>query len=428
MSASKPTQLRRSPVDDVAQPPPLDERQQRQQVEVAGRVDAKTLAGDLASRQRRRPVGGDQRGHHRADAGAADVVDLDAALLQRAIDAEVGKAARAAAGQHQADGACDSRCAPAAPCRDRARGGCARGRSPRGVQATPACPLRAAAFRADAAAPGSRRPRLRPAVPHQVFGFGRRAAPAAASRRPAAATSSEPRQQRCVQGVGVSSPSSSTNSCAASISSSAAAPAGRRRRHRCSSRDAAVGEIVVDRRCIDDADPADCASCAASRCANGPASTPPEIGSRPIVTGRAARRSALRLQTLDDLPRQRDGQLRARRQQAVEVGLAQPHQHRVADGHHGRRRGSPVMTLISPTIWPRPISRTARGVPSSSVHVRAQPAAQHEVHRVAGLALCHQRARRGRPSTPDTRATRSSAAGFDVAEIAFEGRGRGVPS
>ena len=50
-----------------------------------------------------RPVGCNAGGHHRADAGAAHAVDLDAALAQRAVHAQVGEAARAAAGQHQAD-------------------------------------------------------------------------------------------------------------------------------------------------------------------------------------------------------------------------------------------------------------------------------------------------------------------------------------
>lgn len=88
--------------DDAAQPPPGDQRDQRQPVEVAGGVGAEGPPHDR-HRLVQRPVAGHWRGQHRNHAGAADAVDLDAALQQRLADAQVGEATRAAACQHQTD-------------------------------------------------------------------------------------------------------------------------------------------------------------------------------------------------------------------------------------------------------------------------------------------------------------------------------------
>ena len=89
--------------DDAAQPLAGDQAHQRQQVEVARGVGAEGAARHV-QHFGHGPVGCHQRCHHRADAGAADKIHLDALLLQRLQDAQVRQPARTAARQHQADG------------------------------------------------------------------------------------------------------------------------------------------------------------------------------------------------------------------------------------------------------------------------------------------------------------------------------------
>ncbi len=86
---------------DAPQPPPGDQRHQGQPIEVAGGLATKGRAGHGQGLVQRL-VDRRQRRHHRADAGATDHVDLDAFGLQRLQDAQMGQAACAATGQHQA--------------------------------------------------------------------------------------------------------------------------------------------------------------------------------------------------------------------------------------------------------------------------------------------------------------------------------------
>ncbi len=66
-----------------------------------------------------RRIGGDQCGQHGTNAGAADAVDFDAVLLQRAPDAKMSEAARTAAGEHQTDRFTCKQAAPGAQRRAR---------------------------------------------------------------------------------------------------------------------------------------------------------------------------------------------------------------------------------------------------------------------------------------------------------------------
>jgi hypothetical protein len=101
------------------------------------------------------------------------------------------------------------------------------------------------------------------------------------------------------------------------------------------------------------------------------------------------------LQPLDDLARERDGHLRAARQQVLEHVLGQPHQHRVAHGHHrgGARRAGEQADLADDL--PAPHVGHAALLAVGIAHVGAQPPADGDVHGLAGLALADQRAAAG---------------------------------
>ena len=79
------------------------QRDDRQRV-VVERVGGDEGAAEALDHLRVGPAGGDAGADDRADAGAADEVDRHAGLAQRAHHADVREAARAAAGEHEADG------------------------------------------------------------------------------------------------------------------------------------------------------------------------------------------------------------------------------------------------------------------------------------------------------------------------------------
>ena len=281
--------------------------------------------------------------HHRADAGAADDVDLDAALVQRA---------------HRRPGAPEPRAPPPASTRPTAVR-LMQARQPRHValqgraqvhvvgHRPPRQPGRGAARRSaappGAAAPGSRRLRRAPGRCIRNCVLGRRAAPAAAAASASSSSSSllpaaalRPRRRARRR------PSSSTKSWRASSSSRCSAMrrcglgvVGRARGH------AGLAERGLEpwrrrparrRPWPQLLRPAPSANAAR-------ASTPAVIGSSAIVTGRASServcarsagaRMIWRVSAIDTCA------LLASR--CVEVGLVQPHQHRVADRDHGGR-------------------------------------------------------------------------------------------
>jgi len=165
------------------------------------------------------------------------------------------------------------------------------------------------------------------------------------------------RTQASVQGVGAVSAASSTKSCSASASS-------RRAPMRC-------GELASGSRPAVSAPSVTVLPCSASRsasaCAKPAASMPAVIGTRAIVAGRSpgADRRSLRSRSMICRVMARDsagldvckpskpaGSRRASTEWRTATTVAE--------------RGSPVIRLISPISWPRPMSRTARSVPSPS--------------------------------------------------------------
>ena len=97
------------------------------------------------------------------------------------------------------------------------------------------------------------------------------------------------------------------------------------------------------------------------------------------------------LQAPHDLPRQGDGYRCTGGQQLVELGFAQAHQHRVANRHHGgRARVVGEQAHFANDLAARDLSHDAlHPVFAGDAHAHA-PTDQHE-HRIAGLALRHQR-------------------------------------
>ena len=321
--------------DGLAHAPALDQRDQRQPVEVAGRVRAECLARHV-DRALHRLVGGHQCGHHRADARAADAVDLDALLLQGAPDAEMREAARTAAGEHESD-----------------RVAAQQARQARHVAVEPAAQVNVAGDRPprEPVARAARQPRIgrmqqhedlggldaraggpggRPARPH-----GRRRAAwhrrAAASRRCGARSGASTHP-------GAESASSSTKSFVASMASSAVGDRLVARGHRRPrsppplpiARSIAHASMTLTRpnRC----------SCGPSSRARSLADTPSDTGSTPIVTGAGSGRRWFcvcsrwmiwRVSVCDDL--------RAQREQAVEARLVELHEDGVAHRDHRRR-------------------------------------------------------------------------------------------
>ncbi len=124
-----------------------------------------------------------------------------------------------------------------------------------------------------------------------------------------------------------------------------------------------------------------------------------------------------RLQMLDDLTRQHDRQLRTRREELVELRLGKPHEHRIADGHHG----GGAWLAGDQAHFADDLATTH--LPSHArcsfviVHVGAQPAAQHQVHRVARLALRHQRLAACHLDPFQALAKQAHCGGFDVAQV-----------
>jgi hypothetical protein len=97
------------------------------------------------------------------------------------------------------------------------------------------------------------------------------------------------------------------------------------------------------------------------------------------------------LKSLDDLARQRDRHLGAAGEQAAELGLVQPHQHRVPDRDHGRRpRLVGVQAHLADDLAARHLAHHVFD-PVVVFDVGAQAPADRQVHRVAGIALFHQR-------------------------------------
>ena len=126
---------------------------------------------------------------------------------------------------------------------------------------------------------------------------------------------------------------------------------------------------------------------------------------------RCGQRTALvlRLQSTDDLARQRQRDLRAQREQPVELRLVELHEHRVA--HRDDRRGARLSGeeahladhLAAADLADHPLGA------AFVAHVDAQPATEHQVAGVARLPLLHQHvaARESRPTARARAGTRA---------------------
>ena len=374
---------------DPLEPPALDQRQQRDQVVVAGRVGAER-APRVGQHEVERPVGRHARGHRGPDAGSADVVDLDAALRQGAPDAEVSEPARAAAGEDEPDRAAahDSR---------------EPGQVGRAVR--PHVHVEGDRAPVEPGAGSARGSRVRPVQQHEDLGRLGALGPAVEALR------LDGVQGR--RGVRVGEQQQ--------LVAVAGAPQRPRRRavvadqqhevvarfHPFEQRQQAAGGLIVRVVALGEALVRQLAVDGGG-VEHAHAAVPGEV--RRELRCERARVHACRdrhdadhhrlrelgprlrvAQVADHLARQRDRQLRAARDQPVELRLRQPHEHRVADGHDGRRaRLAGDEAHLADRVAASHLPHQPLGAVGVA-HVRAQPAADREVHRVAGLALRQQR-------------------------------------
>ena len=316
MSASRPSSSCSRAFDDAAQPLALDQRDQRQQVEVAGRVAAEGAARDrhhaVAAAGPRPPArpspapmlvpptksismprsaaratrpGGRSRARRRRPAPGPTAVRLCRRASRAMSRSSVGRMCTWSATGRRASQAA----------------------VPRGQRSRPAC----SSTRISAAS--VRGGRVDQALRSRSSCSTRRLR----RRRPAAAVRRSGGCSGASTAWACASPSSSTKSCSASISSSSSAMRRfARRRCRCRwPRRAAPSAASSAAESTTRTRPWR-ASCAASRSAKPRRSTPAVTGQqRRWSPARRARRLVLGLQALDDLPRQRHRDLRAARQQ-----------------------------------------------------------------------------------------------------------------
>lgn len=101
-------------------------------------------------------------------------------------------------------------------------------------------------------------------------------------------------------------------------------------------------------------------------------------------------RCMLGLQAMDDLAREGHTDARLLLDEAHELRLVQPHQHRIADGDdRGGARRIGVEAHLADDLAPPHFAHHARRF-AILADVGAQPAADRQVHRVTRLALLHE--------------------------------------
>ena len=314
-------------------------------------------------------------------------------LVQRAMDAQVRQAARTAAGQHQAHrGAALDACQPCQVALQRGPNvQVAADRAPvepgpRAARTGQFCGLQQ---HQDLGRLGMRGARDQALLLGRVqrrwpSGIGQQqqlVAVAAAKLRPRRGAGVAEQQHKLVAGLDLVKQHGNAPAERCALGADQAAVGG-----------AGLAERGIDRRRIEHADAADATQFnrkAAAKVDRIDAVADRQQPHRHRPRERVA--LVLGLQAPDDLAREGQRELRAAGQQLIEMLLVQPHQHRVTDRHHGGRAGLVGVEahLADDLAAPHLTHHVLAAIVVA--HVGAQPPADREVHRVAGLTLLHQR-------------------------------------